>query len=61
MNTMMDEIYDRAYQAARADLNHGISAAASKLGALVSPALSAIYHFEWDAPWAVKSAPKSKA
>jgi hypothetical protein len=61
MNTMVDEIYDRAYQSARADLNHGISAFAAKLGALVSPALSAVHHFEWDAPWAVKVGPKAKA
>jgi hypothetical protein len=61
MNTMVDEIYDRAYQAARADLNADIAALAGKLGSLLKPALSAIHHFEWDAPWAVKVGPKAKA
>ena len=61
MNTMGDEIYDRAYQSARAGLNRDIAALAGKLGSLFTPALSAIYHFEWDAPWAVKVGPKAKA
>jgi hypothetical protein len=61
MITMVDEIYDRGYQAARADLNAAFVALARKLGSTIAPALSAIYHFEWDAPWAVKAGPKAKA
>ena len=58
---MMDEIYDRGYQAGRAELHDGIDRLARKVRSAVSPALSAIYHFEWDAPWNVKSGPKAKA
>jgi hypothetical protein len=61
MITMMDEIYDRNYQAGRAELHAGIDAIARKLRASIVPALSAIHHFEWDAPWAVKAGPKAKA
>ena len=58
---MIDEIYDRGYQAGRAELHDGIDRLARKVGTAFSPALSAIHHFEWDAPWNVKSGPKAKA
>jgi len=58
---MVDEIYDRGYQAGRAELNQAIAALASKLRTTLIPALSAIHHFEWDAPWTVKVGPKAKA
>ena len=58
---MVDEIYDRGYQAARADLNAAFVAFGSKVRSTITPALSAIYHFEWDAPWAGKAGPKAKA
>ena len=58
---MVDEIYDREYQAARADLNQAIGTLARKLRSTIAPALTAIYHFEWDAPWAVKVGPNAKA
>jgi hypothetical protein len=61
MTTMVDEIYDRDYQAARAELNAAIGAFARKLGATILPALTAIHHFEWDAPWTAKAGPKAKA
>ena len=53
MFTMMDEIFDRGYQAGRAELHNGIDALARKVRDAVAPALSAIHHFEWDAPWNV--------
>lgn len=58
---MIDEIYDRGYQAGRGELNRGISALASKLRNAVVPALSAIYRFEWEAPWNAKPSDKAKA
>lgn len=58
---MIDEIYDRSYQAGRAELNRTITDFARKLRAVFAPAFSAIYHFEWDAPWSAKAAPKAKA
>jgi hypothetical protein len=61
MITMIDEIFDRGYQAGRTDLNQAIHALAGKLRGAIAPALSAIYHFEWDAPWNVQIGPKAKA
>ena len=60
MITMVDEIYDRGYQAGRAELHDGIDALARKIRNAFAPAFSAIYHFEWDAPWDVKAKPKAK-
>jgi hypothetical protein len=61
MITMIDERYDRDYQAARADLNEAIGGLLAKVRSAIAPALSATYHFEWDAPWAVQVGPKAKA
>lgn len=57
---MMDEIYDRGYQAGRAELHDGIDALVRKVRNAFAPALSAIYHFEWDAPWNVAANDKAK-
>ena len=61
MITMIDEIYDRGYQAGRAELHDGIDALFRKLHDAFVPALLTMHHFEWDAPWKVKSNPKAKA
>ena len=58
---MVDELYDRGYQAGRAELHDGIDALVRKLRGAFAPALSAIYHFEWDAPWTAKGNDKAKA
>jgi hypothetical protein len=58
---MQDEIYDRGYQAGRDDLHGGIESLARKVRNSISPALSAIHRFEWDAPWNLKSTPRAKA
>ena len=60
MITMVDEIYDRGYQAGRAQLHAGIDSLGAKIRDAVAPALSAIYHFEWDAPWNAGSKDKAK-
>jgi hypothetical protein len=61
MITMIDEIYDRSFQAGRAELNKGILALAHKVRDAMQPALSGVYHFEWDAPWKVNPNNKAKA
>jgi hypothetical protein len=61
MITMVDQIYDRDYQAARTELNRAIGTLARKVRSVFAPALSGVYHFEWDAPWNVKPSPKAKA
>ncbi len=60
MITMIDEIYDRGYQAGRAELHDGIDAVARKLRDALAPSLSAIHRFEWDAPWTAKASSKAK-
>jgi hypothetical protein len=61
MITMVDEIYDRGYQAGRDALHDGVDALGRKIGAAFAPALSAIYHFEWDAPWTRTDKKNAKA
>jgi hypothetical protein len=60
MITMVDEIYDRGYQAGRAELHDGMDALVRKIRNAFAPALSAIHHFEWDAPWDAKAKSKAK-
>jgi len=61
MITMVDEMYDRGYQAGRAELHDGIDALVGKVRGAIAPALAAIHHFEWDAPWQGTPNTKSKA
>ena len=58
MVTMVDEIYDRAYQSARADLNDGLRAVFSGLGRAIGQTLQVLHRSEWSAPW---DAPKKPA
>ena len=61
MITMVDEIYDRSFQAGRAEFNQGIRALARGIRNAIAPAFSAMHHLEWDAPWNVGRGPKAKA
>jgi hypothetical protein len=61
MITMVDEIYDRSYQAGRAALNKELGALVRGIGNAIVPALSALHHFEWDAPWTARDDRKAKA
>lgn len=56
---MMDEIFDRNYQAGRAELHDGIDRLVRTIGGAIGPGLAAVYHFEWDAPWNARK-PKAK-
>ena len=58
MITMIDEIYDRGYQAGRAELHDGIDALIGKVRGALAPALSALHRVEWDAPWATSAKPR---
>ena len=58
---MIDEIYDRAFQAGRADLNRGLGAIFTGIRNGLRPVLAALHRIEWDAPWETKSRPKAKA
>lgn len=48
---MMDEIFDRTYQAGRADLNAGLDRAFSRIGSTIGKSLKVLHRIEWSAPW----------
>jgi hypothetical protein len=48
---MVDEKYDRDYQASRQALNNGIDDAFAALGRFFATTGRAIHKFEFDAPW----------
>jgi hypothetical protein len=58
MITMVDEIYDRGYQAGRAQLHDGIDALVRKVRDALAPALTALHRLEWDAPWTSQARPR---
>ena len=55
MVTMVDEIFDRHYQEARAHLNGGIAAVFSQVSRVLGDSFRAQHRLEWSAPWAAKS------
>ena len=57
---MIDEIDDRGYPAGRAELHDGIDRLARGVRNALTPALTALYHVEWDAPWKSVSKPRAK-
>jgi hypothetical protein len=61
MITMVDEIYDRSYQAGRADLNNSLDAIVQRIRDALTPAMESLHRIEWDAPWADRSNHKAKA
>lgn len=54
---MIDEIYDRGYQAGRADLHNGIDRLAKKIAESFVATFRAATRIQFDAPW--KSRPAS--
>ena len=56
---MVDEIFDRTYQAGRADLNAGIDRAVHRIGAAIGStfgkSLTVLHRIEWSAPWTSNS------
>ena len=48
---MRDEIYDRQYQAGRAELHAGIDRAILRLGRLLAATFDAIHDIHFAAPW----------
>ena len=52
MITMIDENFDRGYQAARAELNAGLAEALSGVGQTIGDSLKVLHRIEWSAPWA---------
>jgi hypothetical protein len=51
MVTMVDEIYDRHYQAGRDRLNGAILLGAKRFGRALEDAFASLNRIEYDAPW----------
>ena len=54
MVTMVDEIFDRQYQAGRKALNASLGGAFARFGKAVSDAFEVLVKIEYQAPWAAK-------
>ena len=55
MITMIDEIFDRNYQAGRAELNGAIGRGFARLGSAVSNAFRVLNRIEYESPWRARS------
>ena len=51
MKTMIDEIFDRQYQAGREDLNAGIDRLVHRIGSALSETFETMKRVQFDAPW----------
>ena len=54
MVTMIDEIFDRQYQAAREALNESIAGTFTRFGRAVGNAFEVLNKIEYQAPWATR-------
>ena len=54
---MIDQIYDRQYQAGRAHLHDGIDRLVNKVSASLAETFRAVERVQFDAPWKSRSAP----
>jgi hypothetical protein len=48
---MIDDMFDRSYRDARAELNAGIDRSLTQLARTVGDGLKALHRIEWSAPW----------
>lgn len=55
MVTMIDEIYDRNYQAARTELGAALAHGIARFGHAVGNAFEVLNRIEYQAPWAAKA------
>jgi hypothetical protein len=51
---MIDEIFDRHYQAGRAQLNAALLNVFRRVGKTTGDSLKVLHRIEWSAPWAPK-------
>jgi hypothetical protein len=54
MVTMVDEIFDRQYQAGRKALNESIVRGFSSLGSAIGNAFEVLVNIEYQSPWTAK-------
>ncbi len=57
---MIDQMYDRAHQHARAALNADIAHAGHGLTRTIGDGLRALHRLEWSAPWAPPPPPQCR-
>lgn len=48
---MVDEMFDREYQAGRAEFHRGIQVLLGRIRDAIAPVFIAMRRIEWDAPW----------
>ena len=48
---MRDEIYDRDYQAGRAELHDGIDRGVLRVGRVLAATFDTLHAIQWAAPW----------
>ena len=58
---MIDEMFDRAYQSHRGELNNGLRAAFAGFGQTIGDSLKVLHRIEWSAPWAAPKKPVRRA
>ena len=54
MLTMIDQIFDRQYRAARTELNHALADAVSRAARAFLNAFEVLNRLEYSAPWTVQ-------
>jgi hypothetical protein len=54
MSTMVDEIFDRHYQAGRPELNAALANLFGRLGRAIGNSFKVLNRIEYSAPWAAK-------
>ena len=52
---MMDEIFDRNYQAGRAQFNADIDRGLARVSKVLGTSFKALHRVQWSAPWAANS------
>lgn len=55
MRTMRDELFDRDYQAGRAEFHAGIDRAIANVARTLGDSLIVLHRIEWNAPWQAKA------
>ena len=51
---MVDETFDRSYQAARAEMNAGVDRGVRAFVLGIRLAFQVLNHINWDSPWTVR-------
>jgi hypothetical protein len=61
MVTMIDENFDRNYQAGRVQLNAGLAEALTGISQSIGKSLSVLHRIAWSAPWRPQGKPSRRA